>query len=86
MRSFSRYQGEVNADLVRAVESLDTRLREQERLQLGPLTEDLLEALDSLRTRVATADEVVAGARALPYTEDETLTTFRHPSAGVVLG
>jgi SAM-dependent methyltransferase len=86
VRSFSRYQELVNTDLVEAVEKLDTRLREQERLQLGPLTEDLLEALDSLRSRVAAADEIVVAARALPYTEDGTLITFRHPSAGVVLG
>jgi SAM-dependent methyltransferase len=86
MRSFSRYQEQVNADLVGAVESLDMRLRAQERLQLGPLTEDLLAAIDSLRSRAAAADDVVAGARALPYTEEGTLTTFRHPSAGVVIG
>jgi SAM-dependent methyltransferase len=86
VRSLSRYQEQVNVDLVEAVESLDTRLRDQERLQLGPFTEDVLAALDSLRSRVGAADDVVAGARALPYTEEGTLTSFRHPRAGVVLG
>jgi SAM-dependent methyltransferase len=86
VRSFSRYQQQVNSDLVEAVENLDRRLREQERLQLGPLTEDVLEAIESLRTRAAAADEVVEGARALPYTEEGALTIFRHPRDGLVLG
>jgi SAM-dependent methyltransferase len=86
VRSFSRYQEQVNRDLVEAVETLDRRLREQERLQLGAFSEDVLAALDSLRARVAAADDVVAGARALPYTEAGALATFRHPQAGVVLG
>jgi 2-polyprenyl-3-methyl-5-hydroxy-6-metoxy-1,4-benzoquinol methylase len=86
VRSFSRHQQQVNEDLVAAVESLDARVRAQERLQLGAFSEDVLEALDALNTRVAASDEVVAGARALPYTEGDGLQTFRHPRAGVVLG
>jgi SAM-dependent methyltransferase len=69
-----------------AIDDLERRVREQERLQLESVTEDLLAGLESLRSQLADAEEVTSGARALPYVAPGTLEQFRAPKAGVVFG
>jgi SAM-dependent methyltransferase len=86
LRPYSAHQQMINNRLVDAIDSLDARLRAQERLQLGLLAEDLADALESLRARVAVGEEVVAGSRALPYVAGGVLEQFRDPFAGLVLG
>ena len=65
---------------------LDTRLRDQERLQLDLLAADLTEALRSVSARIAQVEEVTEGNRALPYVADGMMEQFRDPLAGVVCG
>jgi SAM-dependent methyltransferase len=86
VRPATAHQQMVNSCVLDAVEEIDRRLREQERLQLGMLADDLCAALESLRSRVREGDEVVAGSRAIPYTTEGALELFREPEVGVVLG
>ncbi len=86
LRPYTAYQRTVDGKLLDAIDDLDRRLRDQERVQVELLSEDVLEALEVLRSRVAETEEAVAGTRALPYAAPGTLEQFRHPSAGVVLG
>ena len=86
IKPHSTYQQELDDQLIDAVDQLDTRLRELERLALEARTEDLVGALDTLRGRLDDAEEAVAGSRALPYMTPGALEQFQDPFAGVVLG
>jgi SAM-dependent methyltransferase len=86
IKPHSTFQQQLDGELIDAVDQLDARLRALEHLELAALTEDLLGALDTLRGRVDDAEEVVAGARALPYMAAGALEQFDDPFAGVVLG
>jgi len=86
LRPYSAYQQSVDSRVLDAIDDLERRLREQERMQLGVVTEDLLEALGALRSRIADIEDVAAGTRALPYMAPGSLEQFSDPSAGVVLG
>jgi SAM-dependent methyltransferase len=86
MRPFSARQQMVDNRLLDALDDLDRRLRDQERLQLDLLTEDFARALETLRSRLAGSEELVAGSRALPYTAGDLLQEMPGPSGGVVLG
>src|SRR5436309_2632033 len=86
LRPYTAHQQMLNNHLVEAIDHLDRRLREQERLQLELLTEDLADALESLRSRIAAGEDVIAGGHALPYVAEGALEQFYDPFAGVVLG
>lgn len=76
----------VDSRLSEAIDDLDRRLREQERLQLGRLNEDLIEALGALRTRIVSVEDTVGDLNAVPYTPPGVFEQFRTGHAGVVLG
>lgn len=86
LRPYTSYQRTVDGKLLDAIDDLDRRLREQERMQLEVLTEELMGALQKLSARLAEAEAAVTASRALPYSAPGALEQFRDPSAGVVLG
>jgi SAM-dependent methyltransferase len=86
LRPYTSYQRTVDGKLLDAIDDLDRRVREQERMQLETLTEDLLDALQKLSARLAEAEETVTASRAVPYSAPGALEQFQQPSAGVVLG
>src|SRR5947199_129465 len=79
LRPFAAHQQELDGRLLDAIEDLERRLGDLERLQLETLVQDFPASLEALRARVADAEDVVAGSRALPYTAPGALQEFRDP-------
>ena len=85
LRPYTAYQQMVDTQMLDALDRVETQLAQGPQ-QLQQLTEDLLEATDVLRARIDAGEDVIAGSRALPYTEADVLQQFRDPFGGVVLG
>jgi len=86
MRPWSVRQRMVDTRLLDAIDDLDRRMRDTERLQLDLLTEDFARALESLRSRVGKSEDLVEGARAVPYVAGDALQEMPGPFGGLVLG
>jgi SAM-dependent methyltransferase len=85
LRPYTAYQQMVDERLLDALDRIETQLAQGPQ-QLQQLTEDLLEATEVLRARIDAGEDVIAGSRALPYTEGGVLEQFREHFGGVVLG
>jgi SAM-dependent methyltransferase len=86
LRPYTAQQRMIDERILDAIDELDRRAGERDQLELDLLVEDLVTALETLRTRVAAGEDVVAGARAVPYAAEGVLERFRVPVGGTVLG
>jgi SAM-dependent methyltransferase len=86
LRPYTAQQQAIDERIIDAIDELDRRAGERDRLELDLLVEDFAAALESLRARVAAGEDVIAGSRAVPYAADGVLERFRAPVGGTVLG
>jgi len=86
LRPYTAQQRMVDERILDAIDALDRRVGDRDRLDLDLLVEDFVTALETLRSRGAAGEDVIAGSRAVPYAAGDVLERFRAPVGGVVLG
>ena len=86
LRPYTAQQRMVDERIIDAIDELDRRAGDRDRLELDLLVEDFVTALETLRSRGAAGEDVIAGSRAVPYAAGEVLERFRAPVGGIVLG